>query len=329
MIRTVHVFCRVVDNFGDAGVCWRLARQLAREHGLQTSLFVDQPRVLARLVPELGDTIDAIIDDVHVRAFDAPCESLPDLVVEAFGCGLPAPYLEAMAHAKHPPCWVNLEYLSAESWVEGVHGLPSPQPRLPLTRHFFMPGFAARTGGLLRERDLIERRNAWRDAHSAAAWWRRYASPPPSNALTVSLFCYANRALPALFEAWANDATAVFCVVPDGVAADAVQRYLGSPSPRPGEQIARGSLTLAGFPFLPQSEYDHLLWSCALNVVRGEDSFVRAQWAARPLVWHIYPQDDAAHLAKLDAFLQRYLEHARNAESVRRFWHAFNHQDGQ
>mgnify|MGYP000476298737 FL=1 len=55
-----------------------------------------------------------------------------------------------------------------------------------------------------------------------------------------------------------------------------------------------------------QDGYDQLLWSCDFNIVRGEDSFLRAQWAARPFLWHIYPQEEAAHLEKLQAFTARY-----------------------
>jgi len=61
--------------------------------------------------------------------------------------------------------------------------------------------------------------------------------------------------------------------------------------------------------------------------VRGEDSFVRAQWAARPFAWHIYPQQDDAHLPKLDAFLDRYTEGFAHAESLRGFFHALNAQE--
>ena len=60
-------------------------------------------------------------------------------------------------------------------------------------------------------------------------------------------------------------------------------------------------------PWLSQPDYDRLLCACDLNFVRGEDSFVRAQWAAKPFVWQIYPQHDGVHAGKLDAFLQRHL----------------------
>ncbi|MBY0444112.1 MAG: elongation factor P maturation arginine rhamnosyltransferase EarP, partial [Burkholderiales bacterium] len=35
------IFCRVIDNYGDIGVCWRLARQLSFEHGFAVRLMVD------------------------------------------------------------------------------------------------------------------------------------------------------------------------------------------------------------------------------------------------------------------------------------------------
>ena len=63
-----------------------------------------------------------------------------------------------------------------------------------------------------------------------------------------------------------------------------------------------------------------MLWACDLNLVRGEDSLVRALWAGQPFVWHIYPQHDNAHHAKLDAFLD-WLD---APESLRRFHHAWN-----
>jgi len=64
-----------------------------------------------------------------------------------------------------------------------------------------------------------------------------------------------------------------------------------------------GLLRIHQLPLLAQPDFDHLLWSCDFNFVRGEDSLVRALWAGRPFAWNIYPQEDGAHLPKLDAFL--------------------------
>jgi uncharacterized repeat protein (TIGR03837 family) len=61
-------------------------------------------------------------------------------------------------------------------------------------------------------------------------------------------------------------------------------------------------------PWMTQAQFDAVLWECDFNVVRGEDSFVRAQWAGRPFLWDIYPTEDQAHLVKMAAFLKQYRE---------------------
>ena len=305
------IFCAVVDNYGDAGIAWRLARTLVREHGLDMRLYIDALPALARLAPAIDVAREAqAVDGIEVRVWRGPqgpfAESNPgDVVIEAFGCGLPAAYLDAMAARPSKPVWINLEYLSAERWIEDCHGLASRHPTRPLTRYFFFPGFAPMTGGLLRERDLLVRRDRFRDNVAVReAFWRRLGIAPARNGRVVSLFCYPDAPVEALFDAWAAGDQPVLCLVPEGVARASMERR----SARLSGPRAHGRLTLAPIPFLTQEDYDRLLWTCDINFVRGEDSFVRAQWAARPLVWNVYPQSDAAHLLKLEAFLGRYVE---------------------
>ncbi|MDQ7988488.1 MAG: elongation factor P maturation arginine rhamnosyltransferase EarP [Candidatus Dactylopiibacterium sp.] len=322
------IFCRVIDNFGDIGVCWRLARQLAATPGLAVRLWCDDLASFAPLAPALDPArATQTLAGVTICRWDGAADSAApaDLVIEAFACDPPAPYVEAMAARAVKPVWINLEYLSAEDWVEGSHGLPSPHPRLPLVKHFFFPGFTARSGGLLRETGLVEAHAAFqRDAAAQAAQWSALGLAPPPGALKISLFAYENPAVEGLLDAWADSPRAVFCAVPAGRIRAGVDAWLA----RRGEvaDVARvGALTLARLPFLPQADYDRLLAACDLNFVRGEDSFVRAQWVARPFVWHIYPQAEAAHLPKLAAFLARYgtgLDTSARA-ALEDFWHAW------
>ncbi|OHC70425.1 MAG: hypothetical protein A3H93_13665 [Rhodocyclales bacterium RIFCSPLOWO2_02_FULL_63_24] len=291
------IFCTVIDNYGDAAVCWRLARQLADEYGWRMRLWIDDLAPLQRLAP------DYAASPVEVQPWPTPwlATEPADVVIEAFGCELPPIYVDAMAARSQPPVWVNLEYLSAERWVAGCHGLPSPHPRLPLVKHFFFPGFSDGTGGLLRERDYDARCKAFDET----AFRTEFGLPAKlPDELTISLFSYENPALPELLRAWAD--------------AERPIRLL-----RPGNSEAawiRGNLSVHPLPFLPQTRYDELLWACDLNFVRGEESFVRAQWAAKSFVWHIYPQADDAHRAKLDAFLDI---HPAGAQ-LKAFWHAWN-----
>ncbi len=325
------IFCRVVDNFGDAGVCWRLARQLAREHGLAVTLWIDDVRTLARIAPTMTPDIDDWgVSGVRVRPLDdaaAAAATPADVVVEGFGCGLPDAYVEHMAAAARPPAWIVLEYLSAEPWIDASHGLPSPHPRLPLMRTFWFPGFTPRSGGLLREAGLLARRDA-ATAHATSRATLLHAAgvdATPGTAL-VSLFCYANAALPGLLDAWAEGDHPVVCLVPEGIARSELDRFTGGAVPHLGQTCTRGALTIAVLPMVDQDTFDRRLWQCDLNFVRGEDSLVRAQWAARPLVWQLYPQDEDAHLAKMDAFLTRY--EAGLPDDVRAtqraFWYGWN-----
>jgi len=90
------------------------------------------------------------------------------------------------------------------------------------------------------------------------------------------------------------------------VAMTQISSFFGVTHPEKGNLFKNGSLIVRVLPFLEQDRYDKLLWACDFNFVRGEDSFVRAQWAARPMAWQIYPQEAGAHWPKLSAFLDRY-----------------------
>ncbi len=413
------IFCNVIDNYGDIGVSWRLARQLAHEYGLKVRLIVDDLASFAKLCPDAdpellvqrcrgvevwlwskafpsdpsavpargtsgvspqpccdpsavpargtsGVSPQPCCDPSAVSARGASgvppqlcCDPPADLVIDAFGCALPPGYLAAMTART---VWINLEYLSAEGWVEGCHRLPSPKP--PLTRYFFFPGFTRNTGGLLIEQDLLARRDAFlADPALQQAFWRSVGIEMPSaGTLKISMFAYENAALAALFDEWAGGGQPVLCLVPEGRILPDVEHYFtdAMPVPRPlagrrqgfekhasccqsrlavqsrpwGEErgpgeragYVRGNLTVRVLPFVPQECYDELLWACDVNFVRGEDSCVRAQWAGKPFVWQIYPQQDAVHWDKLQAFLDLYCATLSTdaKAALQRLWRAWN-----
>jgi uncharacterized repeat protein (TIGR03837 family) len=323
-VTSCDIFCKVIDNYGDIGVCWRLARQLAGEHGLAVRLWVDDLASFQRLAPPIDPAqAEQTLAGVCVRHWDdSAAQARPaDIVIEAFACDPPDAYVAAMAAQPRKPAWINLEYLSAEDWVEGSHALPSPHPRLPLTKYFFFPGFTRRTGGLLCEAAPLAALQAFQaDTSAQRAFWQRVAGEAlPEPVLKVSLFAYENTAVGSLLDAWARGPHAVVCVVPAG-------RILPQVDAWQGAQRDCGALRLIRLPFLAQADYDTLLAACDLNFVRGEDSFVRTQWLARPFVWHIYPQADNAHQPKLAAFLQRYTAGLSPAvaHALTDLWQAWN-----
>lgn len=330
------LFCTVIDNYGDIGVAWRLARRLTQGFGQHVRLWVDDLASFGQLLPQLDPAAEQQQqDDITICHWwrDAfPADVVPgDVVVEAFGCELPDSFQEAMAAQPRPPVWINLEYLSAEEWVEGCHGLPSPHPRLPLTKYFFFPGLGAQTGGLLCEAGLPAQRQQWqRDALAQRAYWQTFNLPPAQpGEWRVSLFAYENPAATELLALWALGDRPITCLVPVGKVLPDVARVFGQPL-QVGQRLTQGNLTVQVLPMTDQASYDLLLWSCDINFVRGEDSFVRAQWAARPFVWHIYPQQEDAHLLKLDAFLSHYTAPLSPDASlaIRELSHAWNRGQG-
>lgn len=324
------IFCPVVDNYGDVGVCWRLARQLATEHGIAVRLWIDDLKSARSLIPSLDPAlVRQLIGGVEILAWIDPLPVISPgaVVIGAFAASLPESFLEAMALCVPRPAWINLEYLSAEDWVTGCHGLPSPHPRLPLVQHFFFPGLDVGTGGLLRESDYDVQRGAF----SREAFRQALELPPeqPGERM-VSLFTYENPALPELLELWSQSSAPVCCLVPEGRILPGLAAHLGLSGLRAGDKILHEALTVCVLPFVEQARYDALLWACDLNFVRGEDSFVRAQWAGLPFVWHIYAQEEEAHLVKLQAFMDRYLAgiEPAAARALRDFWLAWNRGEG-
>jgi uncharacterized repeat protein (TIGR03837 family) len=293
------IFCQIVDNYGDAGVCWRLARSLSSRDDIRIRLFCDDLKVLDKIAHgdaiKSGKALGIEVLPWSVANVSEQFEQVGEVVVEAFACELPAVYVELIAQAPQKPCWINLEYLTAESWSDGLHLMPSPQNN-GLVKHFYFPGFTKKTGGVtLGDWDAVTQ------AHEAPASLQDYWQAD-SKAKRISIFNYRYAPL----EAWLKDLQTIalsygesfdiYICADQNISAEFLE---ASKSPQ---------MNFIQLPFIPQEDYDWLLSRCDFNLVRGEDSFVRAQWAGKPFIWDIYPQSDLAHEVKLDAFLERYFE---------------------
>ena len=311
------IFCKVIDNFGDIGVSWRLASDLAAR-GQQVRLWVDDMSALAWMAPNgcAGVQLMPWTEPADVACLQTkPC----DVLIEAFGCDAAPDFIASCTRIHSAqgqfnpvkPLWINLEYLSAESFVIKNHGLTNlvgSGPAAGWRKVFYYPGFAPGTGGLLRELDLVQRQAVF----DRASWLKQHQIDWRGETL-VSLFCYEPPALAQLINDLKQNGIKgepVRLLVAAGRAADAVNSILGTGIPQNFIQNGQKSreymgskLSISYLPLLAQAEFDHLLWACDINFVRGEDSMVRAIWAGKPFVWQIYPQDDGAHKAKLEAFL--------------------------
>ena len=369
------IFCNVVDNFGDIGVCWRLACNLA-ERGQTVRLWVDDVSPLAWMAPGAYPHVEVIdcqngipkhnildgnldtdlaLGDVLVDTFD--CEFAINLIaIKAINT--PARGINDTFSEQTIPLWLNLEYLTAESFAERAHTLPYVHRSGVAegwTQRYFYPGFNERTGGLLREADLFARqkafdRDAWltqlleqnnvgepsfprrRESMTTTVdsrlrgnneIWENAGTWDIENTRFISLFCYEPAALESLIDQLAvNKTKAPTCLlVTAGRATNAVKAIVKSKKRLEPAYLLPRQLSILYLPQLTQLDYDHLLWSCDLNFVRGEDSLVRAIWAAKPFIWQIYPQHDGAHHAKLDAFLTM-MDAPESLKTAHKAWNA-------
>ncbi len=319
-MKSWDIFCRVIDNYGDIGVCWRLARQLANEYPFKVRLWVDELAALKMIWPSTELIHHQLLAKVEVCEWldEFPDDISPaDIVIEAFACDIPSIYLHKMIESRNSgkaPIWINLEYLSAEKWVEDCHKMQSIHPQSGLKKTFFFPGFTEKTGGLICEKNL--------------APIPRVNNPPYNSSLLVSLFAYENAAIGSLIDAWANGKQKIHCLIPQGRILNSINPLLEK-SLTVGTPQIKGSLTLETIPFMNQLEYDQLLARCDLNFVRGEDSLVRAIWARKPFVWQIYQQEEDVHMIKLQAFLNIYTQDFPEElrEKLSEFWLGWNRQD--
>ena len=288
---SIDIFCRVIDNFGDIGVCWRLAQSLPNHSNIR--LWVDDLTSFNKIEPALDPNLSQQklkgieINHWHEQATDwQPA----DLVIEAFACDLPETYLKAMKN--HTRCWLNLEYLSAEKWVEDFHLQPSIQSN-GVPKHFFFPGFNQQTGGLLAHRKELKNEQDKDDFLAKLLPSEAYAFYQGKKPFLINLFCYPHAPIKTLLNALPKE-QAVMIVLAESVA----------PQLETLTAELNSSAYIQRLNFIPQEDYDCLLQVADMNLIRGEDSFVQAHWAAKPMLWHIYAQEEEQHMVKLEAWLE-------------------------
>jgi uncharacterized repeat protein (TIGR03837 family) len=315
------IFCKIVDNYGDIGVCWRLSQQLVKEHHLQVRLFIDDLNAAKKIIINLDNALQQqSISGVEICTWPTLELEPATVVIEAFSCTLPDTYIQQMI--RYRSIWINLEYLSAEPWVSDYHAKPSPHPTLAITRHFFFPGFKNDTGGLIRENNLIAERNALLSSRANKTEFGRKigitdekyftANDLSDDAVKISLFCYPQANISRLLSDLMGAKQPVNIFFPFNGTEEILNGIFTDFNIVNEKILRKANITIHLLPFLSQSDYDHLLWVCDLNFVRGEDSWIRAIWASKPFIWQPYIQTEHTHIKKLRAFLEVYSNGASN-----------------
>jgi len=320
-IKHWDIFCKIVDNYGDIGVCWRLAKQLQNEYGASIRLFVSDLVVARDILVRISDEAVQEYQGITLVRWDEDTEFnvAAGIVLETFSCGLPEAYLAKM---KPETIWVNVDHLSAEPWVPEFHALNGKHKDTNFTRHFFFPGFEEETGGLLREEGLVPQRDVFQhSANMQAEFWQSFDIKVADDDLKISLFSYKKTPIDVLLATLAESEQRISIFMPFNDCLP--ERLLGNENLAAGDYLTAGNLTVHILPFLTLEDYDKLLWACDLNFVRGEESWIRAVWAAKPFIWQPYLQVDNAHLVKLNAFLKVFYDgfaHRQATAALHQAW---------
>lgn len=303
---SVDIFCRVIDNYGDAGVMWRLARALVNLN-YRVRLIIDEPATLKSLagckesVPteEIGKEEKIEVCLWEKDWDEGTCSLDPaEVVIEGFACRLPGDYQRKMA--EHPPKWFNIDYFSAEDWIEGCHLRPSIDPATGLVKINYFPGVTEKSGSLTFEKDYEVLK---------ANWLKK--QPKNTQALRVFFFAYPYGPIDEIAKALSALNTEVQLSLTRCEASRLLEKALGT--------MPHSRLTVRHLPFVAQKEFDSLLWDSDIVFIRGEDSAARAMLAGVPFIWHIYRQEDDVHLIKLKALQERMRPYFED-ESVFKAW---------
>lgn len=277
----LDLFCKVIDNYGDAGFCLRLCRDLTR-YERKVRLFCDNLDVLRTIITN-DDLSNPLL---QISEWPYSDYQPSDTVIEAFSCRPEKYLLEKIKERKSRV--IELDYLSAEKWIEGCHKKPSFSDGI--NSFFFFPGFTKNSGGLIIEDDYLQK--------------IKNHSKNFTNKLTVSYFSYLNKNLEKFIKVCQNSSYSFEILAFDGLPLRNLNNILGTDI-APSENYVQGNITFTAKEMVPQNEYDDILISSDLNLVRGEDSIVRAMISGRPFLWQIYPQTEDTHREKMNALFDR------------------------
>lgn len=307
----ITILCKVIDNYGDIGVVYRLCRSLSDiAPSLRLNLVVNRLDVFQKMASEINPSLSFqtyrgwnIFDwnDAQIcsKYFS---ETPPEVILQTFQCGLPD-WLDEIIYGKEFSASgklckiINIEYLTAEKWADDFHLLKGGSRSASVKKFFFMPGFTKKTGGLILDKNFSD---LLADEKYKSSLIESIANQVPfsKNEFKILVFSYP------------KDFTFFF---------DAVKNFAAKSSKKvhvyvaPGAGLESFRTTETGYkaknfsvdylPYLSQEVWDVFLCSMDFLFIRGEDSFARASLSGIPFLWNIYQQDEEFHLVKLKAFL--------------------------
>ena len=309
-LKTLDIFCEIIDNYGDIGVVYRTAKELQKIFPKsKIRAFLNKLDEFKKINSQVLDLPSQNIDGIEYITFDYLRDNANELltaqvIIEAFGCQIPKEYMEIAYD--NSELLINLEYLSAEDWIEDFHLQSSPLGRGKLKKVFFMPGFTEKSGGVIADSNYLER--IQRVLENKEFYEKKYLSDieDRENKIIGTLFSYEKNFTPLLEDLKKLDKDVVILAMGEKTQ-DSLRKIFKNFSIEDfRNSLKYGKIEIRFLNFLNQEEYEELINIVDFNFVRGEDSFIRAVLTGKPYMWHIYCQEEYAHMDKIEGFLDKY-----------------------
>ena len=317
----ITILCKVVDNFGDIGFVYRLARSLTDLcQKLKLRIIADNLKSFSLLCPE----IDPLKDEQNVNGWqifnwnaEITClkefrKNPPKIILECFQCGRPE-WLETLLFTEKIPNIaqiIMIDYLIAEPYAETFHKLQSLTRSAKVRKVNFMPGFTEKTGGLILDKPFLSALKNRTDKNEEFFNILFFGYPRNYSPVIHALQNFNNK-----------NEKKINLLLAKGAGFDSFMAAYET------EKSAEKNLfALEELPFLPQTEWDALLTKTPLLFIRGEDSLSRACLCGVPFVWHAYPQTEEYQLVKVNALLDRMSVHflPEDFKIIRKCWQIYN-----
>ena len=309
-LKTLDIFCEIIDNYGDIGVVYRLAKEMDKIFpDSKVRVFLNRLEEFKSINSNVVDSPIQIIENIEYITFDYLKENIgkfsaSQVIIEAFGCKIPEEYMD-IAY-ENSDLLINLEYLSAEDWIEDFHLQSSPLGRGKLKKVFFMPGFTERSGGVIADSNYLDRIK--KVFENKDFYTKKYLSEieDRDSKIVGTLFSYEKN-FTTLFEDLKKLDRDVVILAMGEKTQESLKKIFKKNSREDFRNFIKyGKIEVRFLDFLNQEEYEELINVVDFNFVRGEDSFIRAILTGKPFMWHIYCQEDYAHMDKIEGFLDKY-----------------------
>lgn len=310
-VNSIDIFCEIIDNFGDIGVVYRISKELKKIfQNVRIRIVLNRLEEFKAINKKVKDTdyqeIDGLIcvTEKYVKE-NMESFGVSDVFIEAFGCNVPEEYVKAAK--ENSKLWINLEYLSGEKWIEDFHLCESLIDSKTLKKIFFMPGFSEKSGGVIIDSGFLERMKFGKENRDEV--FKKYFKDfDLKDKFIGTVFSYEKN-FENLLETLKNyEKETVLLLMGEKTQKSFSEILKKNLTEDYGNIVKYGKITMIYSDFFSQEEYEEIISASDFNFTRGEDSFVRGIILGKPFMWHIYLQEEKAHMDKIKAFTDRFKE---------------------